>query len=96
MRRCLSALFSAPLLLGGSCVNLAAAGSRTVPEGLAAGITPCVSDQLLWIILAVLFLGPVVAGIGYGVLRRLLGGASWLEWGLVLGLGFGAWRWLAG
>lgn len=54
------------------------------------------SDQLLWIILAVLFLGPVVAGIGYGVLRRLLGGASWLEWGLVLGLGFGVWRWLAG
>lgn len=54
------------------------------------------SDQLLWIILAVLFLGPVAAGLGYALLKRLFNGASWLEWGLLLGLGFAGYRWWAG
>ena len=54
------------------------------------------TDQMLWIILAVLFLGPVAAGVGYGVLRRLFGGASWIEWALVIGLCAGAYRWWRG
>ena len=54
------------------------------------------SEQLLWIILAVLFLGPVAAGLAYALLRRLLGGATWLEWLALAGLGLASYRWWYG